>query len=142
MERPGTWPADLRGAEREEEEAPAARSAEVTPFVEVPSIASLATFLITVGPTYYNQGFINPGVAASEHLGDDGELIRVIFDDHTPPVLSSINRTANRTGAVRIVGRNREIARWFQRHCHIGDLIEGQVLDANTIRLSAAKSRV
>jgi hypothetical protein len=128
-------------AEREEKETSATRS-EIAPAVELPSAASPARFPITVGPTYYSQGFINPGVAASEQLGDDGEPIRVIFDDGTPPVLSSINRTANRTGAVRVVGRNRDIARWFQKHCQIGDSIEGQVLDAHTIRLSAPKPRV
>lgn len=126
-------------AEREEEETPADPLLSESPPV---SSSAIATFTIAVGPTYYTQGFINPGVAASKHLGGDGEPVMVKFDDDTPPVASSINRTANRTGAVRVVGRNREIARWFQQHCQIGDMVEGQVLDAHTIRLSVLKSVV
>lgn len=72
----------------------------------------------------------------SKHLGEEGEPIKVTFDDGTPHVVSSINRTANRTGAVRVVGRNGDIARWFQKHCQIGDTIEGRILDPHTIRLS------
>lgn len=131
-------------AEREGEEAPAELSERTAPLSENPPAApsAIATFAITVGPTYYTQGFINPGVAASQHLGNDGEPITVKFDDDTPPVASSINRTANRTGAVRVVGRNREIARWFQQRCQIGDMIQGQVLDAHTIRLSLPESAI
>lgn len=131
------------GAEREEEEIAAGPPAEVTPsFDKSPvSAPSIATFPINVGQTYYHQGFINPGVAASKHLGKDGEPIKVTFEDGTPPVVSSINRTANRTGAVRVVGRNGDIARWFQKHCRIGDIIEGRILDPHTIRLFVPTAR-
>ncbi|MFJ5488258.1 GIY-YIG nuclease family protein [Hansschlegelia beijingensis] len=93
-------------------------------------------FEITLGQAYYYQGLINPGVAASQFLGRDGEPIQISFGDGAEPVISSINRTANVSGAVRVVGRNRLIAEWFQQHYKPGDVVMACVLDPNRIRLS------
>lgn len=97
-------------------------------------------FEITLGQAYYDQGFINPGVAASHYLGQDGEPIEISFGDGTEPVMSSINRKANARGAVRVVGRNRLIAEWFQQHYRPGDVVQAWVLDPNRIRLGAPNS--
>jgi hypothetical protein len=50
-------------------------------------------------------------------------------------VLSRIDRRANRSGAVRIVGLNRPIARWFRTHFQKGDTVGALVLDAHRILL-------
>ena len=97
-------------------------------------------FEITLGQAYYHQGFINPGVPASAHLGKDGEPIQISFDDGTEPVMSSVNRRANASGAVRVVGRNRLIAEWFQQHFKPGEVVQACVLDLNRIRLTAPKA--
>lgn len=95
-------------------------------------------FTIKLGTAYYGQGIINPGSAASQHLGADGEPIQISFDDGTEPIMSSINRTANANGTVRVVGRNRAIAEWFQRHFKPGEVVRARVLDRNRIRLTAS----
>lgn len=127
-------------AEREkaEEEAAAAPTDAEQP--KPMSRGPAFLFKITLGQAYYNQGLINPGVAASEHLGKNGEPIQISFDDGAESVMSSINRTANASGAVRVIGRNRLIAEWFQQHYKRGEVVQAQVLDTNRIRLAAPKA--
>ena len=93
-------------AEREEEGGDAPLELPASENEPAPNLATgaLASFTILLGKTYYDEGLINPGVEASQHLGPDGEPIQVVFDDDSEPVLATINRTANRSGAVRVVG--------------------------------------
>jgi hypothetical protein len=100
-----------------------------------PREPALAVFKISLGEAYYNQGLINPGVQASNYLGQHGEPIQILFEDGSEPVVSTINRTANASGGVRVVGRNRQIAQWFQRHFRKGDVLEARVVDAHRILL-------
>ncbi|WP_205408949.1 GIY-YIG nuclease family protein [Acidiphilium sp. JA12-A1] len=107
---------------------------------EAPPPSRNTDFQITLGEAYYSQGFINPGVEASAHLGAEGDLIEVTFDDGTEPVISKIDRRANRNGSVRIVGRNRAIARWFQSRFQRGDVVKAQVLNPHCILLFSGSS--
>ncbi len=116
------------GPQETAEPAPAPVPAE-------PPLSAAISFKIVLGEAYYNQGLINPGVEASAHLGGDGDPIEVAFDDGAEPVLSRIDRRANPSGSVRIVGRNRPIARWFQRHFQKGDTVGALVLDAHRVLL-------
>ena len=125
-------------AEREEAEeapSPALKTAETA---RKPTLRPDGpAFSIVLGTAYYRQGLINPGVEASRHLGRDGEPIEILFSDGNPSVVSRIDRTANRTGSVRVVGRNGEIARWFQAHFAPGETVEARILDAHRILLLA-----
>ncbi|MCV2866505.1 GIY-YIG nuclease family protein [Defluviimonas sp. WL0075] len=98
------------------------------------SNAHAHSFSLTLGPTYYERGIVNVGVAASEFLGSDGAPCLVTFQDGWPAVASKINRTANRSGGVRIVGGNRAIAEWFQSRFEEGDVVSFEVLGRNKIR--------
>lgn len=125
-------------AEREAEEEKVSSGADTAGVIgdtSIPRITteSSASFNIKLGQTYYEFGFINPGVEASRHLGNHGDPVRILFDDGCDPIISTINRTANRSGGVRIVGNNRHIAQWFQEHFNLGDTIQGCVIDAHTI---------
>jgi hypothetical protein len=127
-------------AEREEldedEERASGRAQEATaPVRPEPPPSAAIPFKIFLGEAYYNLGLINPGVEASAHLGGDGDPIEVAFDDGTEPVLSRIDRRANPSGSVRIVGRNRQIARWFQVYFQKGDTVGALVLDAYRVLL-------
>lgn len=95
------------------------------------------TFTIKLGQTYYNHGFINPGVVASQHLGAHGDPVLIEFSDGTLSIQSSINRTANQNGSVRIIGNNGAIASWFQANFKLDDTVYAEVTDRNTIRLLA-----
>ncbi|WP_245470353.1 GIY-YIG nuclease family protein [Mesorhizobium sp. M2C.T.Ca.TU.002.02.1.1] len=125
-------------AEREEADEAEVDRTHAPPTADFPpepkAGPTMATFSVVLGPTYYNQGLLNLGIEASEFLGKDGDPVRVLLgDDET--VVSKINRTANRTGAVRVVGGNSRIARWFRGHFREGDVLEGRVLDPHTILL-------
>jgi hypothetical protein len=107
----------------------------IAPEPESPIPVGVASFQITLAETCYRQGLINPGVDASRYLGDDGDPIAISFGDGSEPVTSHIDRTANKSGAVRVVGRNRLIAQWFQKHFSEGDIVEARILDRHHILL-------
>ena len=129
-------------AEREEAEETATEIPDVLDVARIqPELKASAntsvSFVVTLGPTYYRKGFLNPGIEASRHLGKDGDPIRVRFSNGDETVVSKINRTANRSGAVRIVGGNSQLARWFQENFREGDTVVGRVIDPHTIELLA-----
>ena len=84
--------------------------------------------LFILGPICYNKGFLNLRVDASRFFGKGGEPIHVRFSNGAESVISKINRTANRTDAVKAAGGNSVIAKWFQKQrkgtpCRAGWLI-------------------
>lgn len=129
-------------AEREEEEESEFGASDVVAVADAPaeppaSGQAMATFSVVLGATYYEKGILNLGVGASAYLGKDGDPIRVRFSDGSQTVVSKINRTANRTGAVRVIGGNAQIARWLQENFSEGDAVHGSVVDPHTIELLA-----
>lgn len=129
--------------EREDEMESAEPPATSHPIGERDNIqnpAPLADFSILLGATYYEKGIVNVGVGASQKLGDDGESILVEFNTGGDAILSKINRTANRSGGVRLVGNNSQIAKWFQSHFTEGDIVQGVVIDRNRVKLFAPQS--
>ncbi|MBW0158731.1 GIY-YIG nuclease family protein [Sedimentimonas flavescens] len=118
----------------ETESAALEAEAEVRTDDDRPLASPVALFTFPLHATYYERGIVNVGVKASKYLGEDGEPCQVAFQDGSRSVASKIDRTANRSGGVRIVGGNRAIAAWFQSHFQPGDTIECEILDRNTIR--------
>jgi len=97
-------------AEREQAEEEAdARKAQPEQLKPAPTHPAYP-FEIMLGTSLLLSGPHQPSAAASRFLGRDGEPVQISFDDGAEPVTSSINRTANVSGAVRVVGRNRLIA--------------------------------
>jgi hypothetical protein len=97
------------------------------------------SFRIKLGAAYYNQGIINPGVDASRHLGQHGDAVIVYLGNETEQVDSTINRTANANGSVRIVGNNQKIVDWFHQHFKLGDMVEAKVQDPQHLLLLPAR---
>lgn len=95
-----------------------------------------SAFAIKLGKTYYGGGFINTGMGVSDALGKHGEPMLIRLGSHNHPgVESHIDRKANRNGTPRIYGGAR-VARWFQEHFRIDDVVHGTVLTPNQILLS------
>ena len=111
--------------------------APMTPIAVAPS----NSFIITLGKTYYQKGFINPGLAASQLLGAHGEPVTVILGNSGKNILSRIDRTANANGSVRVIGKNSDIADWFQQNFHQGSTVTGVIEDQNTIRMLGSEER-
>lgn len=129
-------------AEREKAEeattvVPLEEPQDVQPMIVGAAVCPVARFDIVLGPTYYRQGIINPGPDASQYLGDDGDLVQILFNDGDDPIISKINRNANANGSARVIGQNRKIAEWFQLHFDLGDTCIAQVIARNRILLVA-----
>ncbi|MFT4090163.1 MAG: GIY-YIG nuclease family protein [Asticcacaulis sp.] len=82
---------------------------------------------------YYKSGIVNVGTQASPYFGVDGDPVRISFSDGTTDITSSINRTANRSGGVRLVGKNRLIGDWFREHFNEGETVQVRILGPNWI---------
>lgn len=54
-----------------------------------------------LGQTYYNTGYMNPGVSVDDCFGKAGEIVELQFENG-PSFTSLINRSANRNGTVRL----------------------------------------
>jgi len=124
--------------EAEREATEEIEAAPTSPPYVVPSPSACdrqAKFQIKLSSAYYNQGFINPGVDASRFLGAGGDPVILYLGKESEQVASVINRTANANGSVRIVGNNRLIAEWFQRHFRLGDVVEAIIQDRQHIWL-------
>ena len=101
--------------------------------IELPD--GIAEFKIKLGEAYYNQGIINPGVDASRELGEHDDPISVYLGSLDAPLVSRIDRKANPSGSVRVVGGNGRIAKWIKAHFVFGETVQARVLDRNSIML-------
>jgi hypothetical protein len=92
---------------------------------------ALTSFGIKLGDAYYNQGFMNPGIKASDYLGKQGESVSLILPDNR--VLSSkIDRNANGNGSVRIYF-GKDLSIWYQKKFKLGNQIIALIKAGNKI---------
>ena len=88
---------------------------------------------ITLGITYYNGGFFNPGAVASLHLGNHGENLNLILPNELIlPVI--INRNINNNGSVRLYA-GIAFTNFIQHNYILNDLMSFEILNPNTIRI-------
>ncbi|MBB3175613.1 hypothetical protein FHR90_003475 [Endobacter medicaginis] len=135
-------PALTEDAEREVDDAEPAELAPVpTDAEESAATTDGVPFTVELGDTYLSKGHLNLGRFASPHLGENGEVIKVILGRPDKFIISKINRTANRTGNVRLVGNHRHIADWLRERYVLGDTLHCRVLDRNTVLLQEPRNR-
>ena len=60
---------------------------------------------VNLRATYYNNPIFNIGAAASLHLGNHDEIVKIILRDQGE-LTTNINRTANKNGSVKLHLRN------------------------------------
>jgi hypothetical protein len=85
-------------------------------------------------PTYYRRGFFNVGKAATDIFGADGETIEIFLGSTDRPVIGTINRTANKTRAPRIMG-GPAVRDWFIAQGEEGQFVSVEVNSPTSIRL-------
>lgn len=103
-----------------------------------PELPPIHEFTFILQPTYYNQGFFNVGVAFTEYLGADGEIIELFLASQPQPVLGTINRRAAPNGTPRIMG-GPKLKNWFQANANLMGTILVDVLSPTSIRLNYKK---
>ena len=101
-------------------------------FDETPVVAD--SFSFALGRTYYDTGFFNVPVAHQNHFGGNGQQVELFVGDVVPPVIGTINRTANSTKAPRIMG-GAGLRNLIQKKWHVGDVIQVDVLSPTSFRL-------
>jgi len=84
---------------------------------------------------YYNNGYVNISTKNSPFLGKHGEQIFVFLGDNKEPILSKIDRNANRNGSVRISTNLRPIREYYQSKYYIGDFALIRIIGRNQIEI-------
>jgi len=92
------------------------------------------TFSIKLGKTYWNTGFMNPGVKVSKFLGEHEQPILIELGKGGKTVPSKIDRTANLNRSPRIYGGG-QVRDWWQRHFSEGDTVTACILNPRHIVL-------
>ncbi len=82
------------------------------------------TFAYLLGNTYYNHGFVNIPISLSHLLGDHSEGIIVHLERNNIQIDSTINRTANPNGSVRLTTGIAHFRDYFQEHYNLGDYVK------------------
>jgi hypothetical protein len=90
-------------------------------------------YQITLGITYYNQNYFNIGVAASSHLGNHNEKLKIVLLNGQI-LYSTINRTINSNSAVRFYG-GLEWHQFIINNYNINEIIRFQINNPNTITI-------
>lgn len=93
----------------------------------------LTSFKIKLGDAYFNQGYMNPGVKASDYLGDHNEQVILVLPSGQE-LNSRIDRNANGNGSVRIYF-GKELSNWYQQHYQFGDSLIASIKQNNRIFL-------
>jgi hypothetical protein len=101
--------------------------------LRVPEVP-IGRFSVTLGPTYYEKGYLNPGIDVSEILGEHGDDIFVQLGCDGPTVQSVINRQAVSNGAPRINAR-KVIADWFHKNCARNEVVTVDILTPHSIAI-------
>jgi hypothetical protein len=91
----------------------------------------ITSFKINLGEAYYNQGFMNPGVKASEYLGNHNEEVTIILSGNKK-LKSKIDRTANPNGSVRLYF-GKDLSEWYKRKYKLGDSLIAGIKQNNII---------
>jgi ribonuclease VapC len=106
---------------------------DVAPVIQQIPLSSAAEMKIDLGTTYYRQGFFNVPVEYDLLLGADGETIEIHVEG-MPPMIGTINRTAQRNGTARVMGRA-PLRSYFQASFNPGDQLTVLIESPRKIRL-------
>lgn len=90
-------------------------------------------YQVTLGTTYYHQNYFNVGVAASNHLGNHNESLKVILLDGQI-INTIINRNINKNGSVRFYG-GVVWNQFIQANYNLHQVITFQVTNPNSITI-------
>lgn len=93
------------------------------------------SFDITLGDTYYKQGFFNIGQAYANKLGSDNPIIEIQLGVTGESITGYINRTANTNGNPRIMG-GKTFKNWVSDNYSLGDIMNVSVLTPEVLRIN------
>lgn len=100
-------------------------------------LKSRPTFVVTIGKTYYNQGFFNVPVDYARYFDSHGVALEISITGKSIVIDAKINRTVNATDSPRIMG-GVALRDWFHSKLRQGDDLKVVVLSPNTIEIDVA----
>jgi ribonuclease VapC len=93
---------------------------------------------ITLQRTYWQQGFFNVPVEYDRYFGPHNSKIEIFMGDATDPIEGTINRTAQRNGAPRVLG-HAGLRNYFRSQFRPGDPISVAIESPQRIRIRAGR---
>lgn len=94
----------------------------------------MPTYVMTLHKTYYRMGFFNVPVDYDRYVRPDEGPIRLMLGATGEVVNGKVNRSANRNGTARVMGRVR-LRDWFRRHFDMMDRVDVEFLSPDLIQL-------
>ena len=93
----------------------------------------MLNFVLILHNTYMKNGFFNVTVEYERYFGDNDTDIKIYIGNNDSLFNGKINRTANRNGTPRIMGKA-PLKRWFMT-LNLMTQIKVTIIDSNSIRL-------
>lgn len=97
----------------------------------------MPSFLVTIGKTYFDQGFFNVPVDFERYFAADNSVIVIELPEASGNVTGKINRSANVNNTPRIMG-GLELRDWIQSYVRLGKSIRVIVEDPKRIAIFPA----
>lgn len=95
----------------------------------------LTTMEITLGDTYYNQGFFNVSREYESYFGPHGSAIDIQLGHNGEQTIRGIiNRTANANGTPRIMGYV-DLRNWIRANFEPGQIMQVSVISPQSIKV-------
>ncbi len=88
-------------------------------------------FEVLLGETYYNKGFINPGLKADEYFGEQDQIVTLVLKNGDV-LKSKIDRKANANKSVRLSFKS-ELVNFYKKHYELGQKISFGVIAKNQL---------
>ena len=84
-----------------------------------------------LGPTYFNYGYMNPGMIVDDYFGDSGEKVRLTMNNGVV-FESIIDRRANLNKTVRL--KFNGIVQQLQESYNLGDVLNIEIVSKNELK--------
>ncbi len=109
---------------------------EVRALEDAGVIRAAPTFDVTLGKTYYHQGFFNVPIKFSGLFPEHGTQITIYCGDSRTLIRATVDRRANQSNqAPRIYGRA-SLANWFRLYKQLDETAKIRVVSTNEIELA------
>ena len=88
-------------------------------------------FDIILGETYYNKGFVNPGIKADEYLGEHDQIVTLVLKNGEV-LKSKIDRNANANKSVRLSFKS-DLVNFYKKYYELGQKISFGIISKNQL---------
>ena len=99
------------------------------------SADAAASFAVTVGRTYFRQGFFNVPITHEHRFPADGGVVGIRLPERDTLLRATVNRRANTNGTPRIMGGT-GLRDWFRQATQVGGSIRVRVHGGGLVEIT------